>query len=113
MRPDAGYDSTVTRTLLTDPRCEWRIRPQGVVIPIDHTCRRRLDMPWPPSTSPSRRRGRSHRKPPCRGEAPGTVGEADSSRPAASATTYHVEPGSSDMTAPTRWGVTGELRTDR
>ncbi|MFD1833209.1 hypothetical protein ACFSJS_26740 [Streptomyces desertarenae] len=43
----------------------------------------------------------------------GTVGEADSSRPAASAMTCHAEPGSSDMAAPTRLGATAELRTDR
>lgn len=36
---DAGYDSTVTRKLLTDLGCEWRIQPKGVVIPINHTRR--------------------------------------------------------------------------
>ncbi|MFE3651839.1 hypothetical protein ACFXO2_29225 [Streptomyces sp. NPDC059152] len=36
---DAGYDSTVTRKPLTDLGCEWRIRPKGVVIPINHTRR--------------------------------------------------------------------------
>lgn len=36
---DAGYDSTVTRKLLTDLGCERRIQPKGVVIPINHTRR--------------------------------------------------------------------------
>lgn len=36
---DAGYDTTVTRKLLTDLGCEWRIQPKGVVIPINHTRR--------------------------------------------------------------------------
>ncbi|WP_181860855.1 hypothetical protein [Streptomyces diacarni] len=43
----------------------------------------------------------------------GTVGEADSGRPAASAMAYHAESGSSDMAAPARLGATGELHTDR
>ncbi|MGK5496615.1 hypothetical protein [Streptomyces sp. URMC 125] len=41
------------------------------------------------------------------------MGEADSSRPAASAMTCHAEPGSSDMAAPTRLRATAELRNDR
>ncbi|PJN34499.1 hypothetical protein CG747_39845 [Streptomyces sp. CB02959] len=36
---DAGHDSTVTRKPLTDLGCEWRIRPKGIVIPINHTRR--------------------------------------------------------------------------
>ncbi|MCX5103713.1 MULTISPECIES: IS5 family transposase [unclassified Streptomyces] len=36
---DAGYDSTVTRKLLTELGCEWRIQPKGVGIPINHTRR--------------------------------------------------------------------------
>ncbi|MFJ2377158.1 IS5 family transposase [Streptomyces sp. NPDC087769] len=36
---DAGYDSMVTRKLLTDLGCEWRIQPKGVVIPINRTRR--------------------------------------------------------------------------
>lgn len=36
---DAGYDSTVTRKLLAEFGCEWRIQPKGVGIPINHTRR--------------------------------------------------------------------------
>ncbi|MFE9061885.1 MULTISPECIES: hypothetical protein [Streptomyces] len=39
--------------------------------------------------------------------------EARGNHRPASAMTYHAEPGSSDMAAPTRLRATAELRTDR
>ncbi len=36
---DSGYDSRVTRNLLTELGCGWRITPKGAFLPINHTRR--------------------------------------------------------------------------
>jgi transposase len=36
---DAGYDSKITRELLTELGCHWQIQPKGEVVAINHTRR--------------------------------------------------------------------------
>lgn len=40
---DAGYDSDVTRELLTELGCDWKISPKGTYIKINHTRRWKVE----------------------------------------------------------------------
>lgn len=40
---DAGYDSQVTRSLLTELGCTWKISPKGTYIQINHTRRWKVE----------------------------------------------------------------------